>query len=84
MHAIVTRFARLKLRDRLMLLMVVAMLALPFAAFAQATPEAYTSTTLLTSAGNMMTTWNLWPFVIAFAVIGLVVYLARRSMKMVR
>ncbi len=78
-------FARLSLRNKLMLLAVFVMAAVPMAAaFAQATPETPSSSALITAATSAMTDWNLWPFVIAFAIVGVVIFLARRAVKFVR
>jgi type II secretory pathway component PulF len=77
----VTVFRKISLKVRIAALALAVMLVSAVAAFAQATPEAYSSTTLLSAGSDMMNTWNLWPFVIVAAVVGIVVYLLRRARK---
>lgn len=79
MQALATRFSRLTLRQRLVGLMVVAMLALPFAAFAQVTPEPPMGVDeIITTASGVITDFNLMPFITVAAVIGVAIYLYAR------
>lgn len=64
--------------------LVALLFVMAIPSFAQATPEAYSSSTLLSSASDMVNEFNLMPFVIAGGIIGLVIYLVRRATKMVR
>lgn len=84
MNAIVSRFTRLTIRQRLMLLTVVAMFVMPLAAFAQVTPEAPDSGEMITAAGTAMNTWNLWAFAIAFMVAALALFVLRGFRRVAR
>lgn len=77
MNALVTRFSRLSFRQRLVGLMVLAMLALPMAAFAQ-TPEPMDVAEIITTASGVINDFNLMPFITVAAVIGVAVYLYAR------
>lgn len=79
MNAIASRFSRLTLRQRLIGLMVVAMLAMPLAAFAQVTPEPPMGVDeIITTASGVITDFNLMPFITVAAVIGVAIYLYAR------
>lgn len=84
MHGLSVHALRLSRKAQVVMFAMAIMMFSAVAAFAQATPEVPSSSDLTTAATGMMTDLNLWPFVIAFGILGLVVYLARRSVKMVR
>lgn len=78
MQALVSRFSRLSLRQRLIGLMVVSMLALPLAAFAQTPEPPMTVSEIITTASGVITDFNLMPFITVAAVIGVAIYLYAR------
>lgn len=66
-------------------LVVVAVLALPVAVFAQ-TPETSvpSSGTLLTGAGDAIDTWGLWGFIVAVMLVGLAFMVVRGILRPAR
>lgn len=78
MHALAVRFSRLTVRQRLMLLTVVAMFVMPLAAFAQTEEPPMSPAEIITTASGVINDFNLMPFITVAAVIGVAVYLYAR------
>lgn len=75
MKVLAGRFTRLTIRQRLLLLTVVAMFVMPLAAFAQTPVPPMTPAEIITAGSAVINDFGLMPFITVSAIVGVAIFL---------